>query len=49
MISRKNGRKDGSFEAGDGRQAEGSRAVIREVTQGTMNLLIFDVVSVPSL
>lgn len=49
VISPKNGRRDGSFEAEDGRQAEGSRAVIREVTQETGNLLIFDVLSGSSL
>lgn len=49
MISPKNVQKRWSFEARDGRQAEESRAATREVTLRTMNLLVFDVVSVPSL
>jgi len=36
------------FEARDGGQAEGTRAVTRDVTLGTMNLVTLDVVSVPS-
>lgn len=36
------------FEARDGGQGEGTRAMTREITLGTMNLVTFDVVSVPS-
>lgn len=36
------------FEARDGGQAEGTRAMTRDITLGAMNLVTFDVVSVPS-